>query len=136
MRLADIVALTGNVATSLYGIESYLEHAELGRETPVLDDAVADIRRLSEALARVLPGGNEACVLAGSIEQIRLRLSMLPSVERQHCETRILHSLASAVRGFADLIEVLHELTEEVAASADAAPVGTRHRRRDVHASG
>ena len=133
MRLADIVALTGNVAAALYGVEHHLEDAEIGRETPALDAAVTDIRRLSEALANVLPGGrNEACVLAGSIDQIRLRLTMLPSAERHQCEVRILHSLAIAVKGFADLIEVLHELSQEVAASAAAPPVGARHHRGSV----
>ena len=119
VRLVDIVALTGNVAVALHGVENHLEHAEVGRETPALDAAVADIRGLSAALAKVLPDRNEACVLAGSIEQIRFRLQTLPPEERHDCEVRILLALALAVKGFADLIEVLHDLSLEVQVNAD-----------------
>ena len=55
MRLVDIVALTGNVANALYGVENHLEHVEIGRETPTLDAAEAEIRALADALAKVLP---------------------------------------------------------------------------------
>lgn len=120
MRLVDIIALTGNVATALYGVEAHLEHVEIGRETPALDAAVADIRGLSAALAKVLPDEHKACVLAGSIEQIRMRLEMLPLVQRHECEVRILHSLARAVKGFADLIEELHQLTLDLEADVVA----------------
>jgi hypothetical protein len=112
MRLIDIVALTGNVAQALYGVEAHLEHVEIGRETPALDAAVADIRMLNEALTKVLPGP-ETCVLMGSIEVIRKRLEVLPRDERHACETRILYSLARAVKGFADLVGELHKLSIE-----------------------
>ena len=112
MRLVDIVALTGNVANALYGVENHLEHVEIGRETPTLDDAIAEIRALAAALAKVLPGP-ESCMLMGSIEVIRTRLRMLPRRERQECELRILVALTTAVKGFADLIEALHNLSAE-----------------------
>jgi hypothetical protein len=112
MKLVDIIALTGNVAVALYGVEDHLEHTEIGRETPMLDAAVAEIRGLSAALAKVLPGP-ESCVLMGSIEVIRTRLEMLPRDERHACEARILHCLARAVKGFADLVEELHDLSLE-----------------------
>ena len=112
MRLVDIIALTGNVAVALYGVEDHLEHAEIGHETPTLDDAVAEIRALAAALAKVLPGP-ESCVLMGSIEAIRTRLAVLPRGERQECEHRILRALATAVKGFADLVEELHDLSLE-----------------------
>ena len=104
MRLADIVALTGNVAAALRGVEEQLMCVEIGLETPALDAAVADLRGLSGALTAVQ-----------AIEQVRLRLKALPSADqRQQCEARILLSLRSAVRGFADLIEVVHELARAV----------------------
>ena len=59
-------------------------------------------------------------LLAGSIEQIRLALDVLPPAEWRECEARILQSLARAVKGFADLIEVLHELSLEVEVNAVA----------------
>jgi hypothetical protein len=112
MRLVDIIALTGNVAVALHGVEDHLEHAEIGRETPALDAAVADVRALAAALAKVLPGP-ESCVLMGSVEMIRTRLDVLPHGERHECEARILRSLARAVKGFADLVEELHDLSVE-----------------------
>jgi hypothetical protein len=112
MRLVDIVALTGNVAVALYGVEDHLQHAEIGRETPTLDAAVAEIRGLAAALAKVLPGP-ESCVLMGSVEMIRMRLEVLPQDERHACEARILHSLTRAVKGIADLVEELHDLSAE-----------------------
>jgi hypothetical protein len=112
MRLVDIIALTGNVAQALYGVEDHLEHVEIGRETPTLDDAVAEIRGLAAALAKVLPAG-ESCVLMGSIEVIRTRLRVLPRIDRHACELRILVALTTAVKGFADLVEELHQLSLE-----------------------
>ena len=49
---------------------------------------------------------------------MRSRLTTLPEVERHYCEMRILRSLARAVEGFADLIEVLHELSLDVQVGA------------------
>ena len=112
MRLVDIVALTGNVAQALYGVEDHLEHVEIGRETRTLDAAVAEIRALAAGLAKVLPGP-ESCVLMGSIEVIRKQFNGLPRIEREACELRILIALTTAVKGFADLIEELHDLTAE-----------------------
>jgi len=112
MRLVDIIALTGNVAQALYGVEDHLEHVEIGRQPRTLDDAVAEIRGLAAALAKVLPAG-EPCVLMGSIEVIRKQLAGLPRIEREACELRILVALTTAVKGFADLVEELHDLTAE-----------------------
>jgi hypothetical protein len=112
MRLVDIIALTGNIAVALYGVEDHLEHVEIGRETPTLDAAEAEIRALADALAKVLPGP-ESCVLMGSIDVIRTQLAGLPRIDRHDCERRILVALTTAVKGFADLVEELHLLSLE-----------------------
>ena len=108
MRLGDIVALTGNIAAALRRVEEELDHVESGHETPALDAAVAELRGLSAALIGVR-----------AVELVRLRLAALPPAERQPCEVQILHSLARAVKGFADLVEALHGLSREAAVPRD-----------------